>query len=226
MKNRSKWMLVGLGFNFGLQVLISLAFTAFAYSAASSSTYVPQGSAILIILGFTIAAYFVGGFVVGWMDEKLRVGDAVLAAILTLLLTVLIYAALPSASKGQFVSALWLRDPIGHFALTLQGLIFVASSLVVASVGAYVGWHMTVPSEGLFDRVALLLGLVGAVVGPFVLLTVGGRDPNNPTQPGLPWYFLAIVLVLVLIVVAVGFMMFARQSREAKEISINPERKE
>lgn len=219
-------MLVGLGLNFGLQVVISLVFTAIAYSAASSNTYVPEGTEILYILVFTIAAYLVGGFVIGWMNEKLRIGDAAIAALLTLILTVIVYAALPSASKGQFVSALWLRNAAGHFAFTLQSVLFAASALIVAGVGSYVGWHMTVPSEGLFDRVALLLGLIGAVVGPFVLLTVGGRDPNNPNQPGLPWYFLVIVLVLVLAVVAVGFMMFARQSRESEEISINPERKE
>ncbi|HKV42579.1 MAG TPA: hypothetical protein VJX67_25480, partial [Blastocatellia bacterium] len=80
------------------------------------------------------------------------------------------------------------------------------------------------PNEGVFDRVALLLGLIGAVVGPFVLLAIGGREPATSSQPGLPWYFLLIVLILLLVIIAIGFLMFARQSRESdEEISIRPE---
>jgi hypothetical protein len=64
---------------------------------------------------------------------------------------------------------------------------------------------------------------VGAIVGPFVLLAIGGRDPNNPNETNLPWYFLVIVLVVVLAIVGAGFLMFTRESRDAEEISISPE---
>ena len=71
--------------------------------------------------------------------------------------------------------------------------------------------------------VALAAGLVGVVVGPFVLLAIGGRDSSTPNAPNLPWYFLAIVLVLVLVIVGVGFVLFTRESHYEDEISISPE---
>jgi MFS family permease len=225
MKNRIKWVLVGLGFTFGLQVLISLIFTWVAYSAAGPGTSVPQGTTSVVVFGFTIGAYLVGGFVVGWMNEKTRIGDAILVAILTLGLTVVVYIALPGANKAQFVNGVLLSDPAGNLALSAKSLAFIASGIIAAALGGYIGWHATVPQEGVFDRVALALGLIGAIVGPFILLAVGGRDPNSPNQQGLPWYFLLVVLVLVLIIIGVGFMLFARDSQEGEDISISPDRR-
>jgi hypothetical protein len=223
MKSRVKSLLVGLGFTFGLQVIISLAFTAFAYSAARSHTDVPQGTASIIVFGFTLGAFLVGGFVVGWVNEDLRIGDGLLVAALTLILTTAVYATLPVANKAQFVTGTMLSDPSGDLALRGQTILFVVLALIASGIGAYIGWHMTVPGEGVFDRVVLLIGLIGAIVGPFVLLAEGGRDPNRPQEPGLPWYFLLIVLILVLVIMGVGFLMFARESSETDEISINPE---
>ena len=68
---------------------------------------------------------------------------------------------------------------------------------------------------------------MAAVVGPFVLLVVGGADPNNPNHPTLPWHFMATGLVLALAIVGVGFFMFTRESKREseyeEEISISPE---
>jgi hypothetical protein len=225
MKTRIKWVLAGLGFTFGLQVLISLVFTGVAYSAAGPGTSVSQGTTSVVVFGFAVGAYMVGGFVVGWMNEKLRVGDGVIVAVLTLLLTIVVYLALPGGNKAQFVNGILLTDPAGNLAFSGKSIAFIASGLAAAALGGYIGWHATVPQEGVFDRVALALGLIGAIVGPFILLAVGGRDPNNPNQPGLPWYFLLIVLVLVLIIIGVGFMLFARASQEGEEISISPDRR-
>jgi MFS family permease len=223
MKDRIKWMLAGIGFTFGIQVLISLVFTWVAFRAATNRIDVPQGFASVLVLGFTLGAFLVGGFVVGWMNERVRLGDAAIVAVTTVFLTAVVYAALQRPNKGQFVSAAWLANSSGDLALTGQGVLFVVMAMVTAGIGAYIGWHMNVPQEGVFDRVALLAGLIGAVVGPFVLLAIGGRDPNNPSAPGLPWYFLVIVLLLVLVIIGVGFFMFARDSRDSEEISISPE---
>jgi membrane protease YdiL (CAAX protease family) len=225
MRNRIKWILAGVGFTFGLQVLISLIFTGVAYSAARPGTSVAQGTASIVVFGFAIGAYLVGGFVVGWMNEKLRIGDGVLVGLLTLILTAVVYVALPGGNKGQFVNGILLTDPTGNLALSGKPIAFIALAILTAVLGSYIGWHATVPQEGVFDRVALALGLIGAIVGPFILLAVGGRDPNNPDQRGLPWYFLAIVLVLVLVIIAVGFLLFARASQEGEEISISPDRR-
>jgi drug/metabolite transporter (DMT)-like permease len=104
-----------------------------------------------------------------------------------------------------------------------QRALFVTMALLAAAAGAYLGWRVKVPHEGILDRVALVIGLLGAIVGPFVLLAIGGRDPNRPDQPNLPWYFLVIVLLLVLVIVGVGFVLFTRESRYDEEISINPD---
>jgi MFS family permease len=216
MKDRIKWMLVGLGFTFGLQVIISLIFTAISFSASGSETGVPQDTILVVSFALVFGAFLIGGFVMGWMSEQQRILDAIVVAIITFALSLLIYMALPEANKGQFVTG-YLLDDVRRAAIS-----FVIA-IIAATIGAYWGGHVTVPQEGTLDRVALLVGLIGAVVGPFVLLAVGGRDPANPNQPNLPWYFLAIVLVLVLVIVGVGFVLFTRESHYEEEISISPE---
>jgi hypothetical protein len=218
MRERTKWILVGLGFTFGLQVLISLAFTAIAYNAASSQTGVPQDTLLITAFGLTVGAFLIGGFVIGWMSEEVRVVDSLLVTITTLALVLLVYTALPRGNKAQFLSGYLLYD-------ISRGTLFLVLALIAASIGAYWGWHVKVPQEGVLDRVALLIGLVGAIVGPFVLLAIGGGDPKNPNGTNLPWYFLVIVLIIVLAIVGVGFLMFTRESRDSEEISISPDRK-
>jgi hypothetical protein len=216
MKQRIKWILVGLGFTFGLQVIISLLFTALAYSNRSSTADVIADTAAAVAFGGALGAFLIGSFVIGWLTEELRVIDALIVAVLTLALTLLMYTALPAGNKGQFVSGYLLSDP-------RRGLLFAVIALIAAAIGAYWGWHLKVPQEGGFDRIALLGGLVGAVVLPFILLAIGGRDPNAPNAPGLPWYFLLIVLVLVLVIVGAGFVWITRESHYEDEISISPE---
>jgi MFS family permease len=216
MKDRIKWILVGLGFTFGLQVIISLIFTGVAYSNKTSLADVVSDTAVAVAFGSTLGAFLIGGFVVGWLTEDLRVVDSLIVAVATLALTLLVYAALPSGNQPQFVSGFLLSH------LT-RGLVFAVLALIAAAIGAYWGWHLKVPQESVLDRIALVVGLVGAVVGPFVLLALGGRDPNNPTAPNLPWYFLVIVIVLVLVIVGVGFVLFTRESHYEDEISISPE---
>jgi hypothetical protein len=224
MKQRIKWVLVALGVAFALQVLISVVFTWIAYSAAGRGVSIPQGTTSVVVFGFAVGTYLVGGFVVGLMNEKLRIGDAIVVALLTLVPTMLVYLALPEGNRGQFVNALLLSDPAGRVVLSGASILFIMSGIMAAALGAYIGWHATVPQEGIFDRIALALGLLGAIVGPFILLAVGGRDPGDTNRPGLPWYFLAIVLVLVLVIMGVGFVLFARESQQTEEISIRPER--
>jgi len=217
MKDRVKWILVGLGFTFGLQVVISLLFTGIAYSNKSSSADVVSDTAIAVAFGASLGAFLVGCFIIGWLTEELRIVDSLIVAVSTLALTVLVYGALlPAGRKGQFVSGYLLSD-------VRRGILFAVFALIAGVIGSYWGWHLKVPQEGVFDRIALVAGLIGAVVGPFVLLAVGGRDPSSPNAPILPWYFLAIVLVLVLLIVGAGFVLFTRESHYDDEISISPE---
>src|SRR5205085_2113371 len=118
MKDRIKWTLIGLGFTFGLQVIISLLFSGAAYSAGRNQS----DTFLMIAYGLSLGAFLIGGFVIGWMSEELRVLDAVLVTVVALVLVSLVYAALPNANRGQFVS--------GYFLSALQrGLVFTSLSL-------------------------------------------------------------------------------------------------
>jgi MFS family permease len=224
MKNRIKWLLVGLGITFGLQVLISLIFTGIAFSAARSESGTQEESISVLILGFTIGSFLVGGFVIGWLEESIRVTDGLIVAVATLILSALIYISLPQGNKGQFVTGIYLGGGADQFLLTGRGAIFAALALVAAAAGSYLGGRVSAPQESALDRVAVLLGLIGAIVGPFVLLAVGGNESAS-NQPNLPWYFLVIVLVVLLLIVAAGFVMFTRESHYEEEISISPDRR-
>jgi hypothetical protein len=215
MKNRTKWILVGLGFTFGLQVIISLIFTGIAYSAASSNADVLQAPVLMAAFGLSLGSFMIGGFVIGWMSEEMRTLDSLFVAAATMALISLVYASLPHANRGQFVSGYFLSG-LG------RGSVFASLSFIGAAVGSYWGWHVTVPQEGILDRVALLVGLLGAIIGPFVLLAISGSDPTNPDETNLPWYFLVIVLVIVLAIIGVGFLMFTREPHN-EDISISPE---
>jgi len=72
-------------------------------------------------------------------------------------------------------------------------------------------------SVGSWPRAVALIGIVLAVAGPFLLLTVGGREASK-----LPWYVWVMVPLLLLTVFAAGFAMFNRTSTEAADISIRP----
>jgi hypothetical protein len=75
-------------------------------------------------------------------------------------------------------------------------------------------------ATGSFARSATLTGIILAVIGPFVLFTMGGREANR-----LPWYIWLIISMLLLTVVGAGFLAFKRQSHDAEDISISPDRK-
>ncbi|HKY06372.1 MAG TPA: hypothetical protein VJQ56_15860, partial [Blastocatellia bacterium] len=110
MKDRIKWILVGLGFTFGLQVIISLIFTGIALSAARSETGVPQESISVLVIGIALGAFLIGGFIIGWMSEELRIVEALVAAIGAIALSALIFVALPEGNKGQFLTGLLVGD--------------------------------------------------------------------------------------------------------------------
>jgi hypothetical protein len=223
MKDRIKSLLVGVGITFGLQVIISLIFTGIAYSAARSETGIEQNTISLLTLGLALGAFLIGGFVVGWMDEAPRVLDAIVVALITLLLSVMVFLALPVDNRAQFVTGISLSGGTRGFVFSWYGMLFVALSIIASIAGAYLGTKVSAPRETIVDRAALVLGLVGAVAGPFILLAMGSGDPTRPDQPNLPWYFLVIVLLVLLVIIGAGFVMFTRESHLEDEISINPD---
>ncbi|MCI0489416.1 MAG: hypothetical protein L0229_22715 [Blastocatellia bacterium] len=67
------------------------------------------------------------------------------------------------------------------------------------------------------QRVAAVLGLIAAATVPFVLLSFGGREANS-----MPWYIWTLIPLVLLLVLQIGFLMFRRESHDAKDISIKP----
>jgi hypothetical protein len=63
-----------------------------------------------------------------------------------------------------------------------------------------------------FPSLKFLTMFIGAVIGPLVLLVIGGRDSGTLLEISLVWSFLAIALLL-LISLGVGFSMFRREAR-------------
>ena len=68
-----------------------------------------------------------------------------------------------------------------------------------------------------YTRAAAFIGIMAAVLGPFLLLTIGGREANN-----MPWYVWAIIPLLLLLVVGAGVLVFNRRKSGSEDISISP----
>lgn len=72
-------------------------------------------------------------------------------------------------------------------------------------------------SANSYTRWAGFIGITAAVLVPFLLLTIGGREASN-----IPWYVWATVPMLLLLVVAVGVLLFNRRESDSEDISIRP----
>ncbi|MBI3650490.1 MAG: hypothetical protein HY231_05515 [Acidobacteria bacterium] len=216
MKHRLKWMLIGLGFTFGIQAAISLL-AKLLFGKAQSS----QGTILILLFGLTLGAFLVGGFVIGLMSEKIRLLDAALVAVLTLAFNTVLLT-LTSPTSGNFIAMNWLNDAYGHLFITGQSFLYIVLALASAMAGTYLGWRIMTPQDGQFDRIALLVGLMGAVIGPFVLFSFDGSESESASDQQFPWYFLVFVILLVLVIMGIGFLMFTRETHDADEISINP----
>lgn len=220
MKHRIKWMLVGLGFTFGLQSLIALIANLFVFTGAPDSP--PQGVAVAIVFGLMIGAFLVGGFVVGLMSEGMPLLETTGITFLTLFLSACVFLFSAGAGDRFYLTTYWLSDSSGHLSVTAGSFLYVGLALLAAAIGAYVGYRVTIPQDGQFDRLAALAGLLGAVVGPFVLFSINGDEATTGSNQGFPWYFLVIVILLVLVIMGIGFLMFTRESHTGEEISISP----
>jgi MFS family permease len=220
MKHRIKWMLLGLVFTFGIQAAISLIANLLFGKAQA-----PQGIILVLIFGLTLGTFLIGGFVVGLMSEKLHFLDSAIVALATILLSALLFLLVSSAGR-YYLAMNWLNDSSGHVSITGQNFLYILLALVAAVAGTYLGWRVQAPQEGQFDRIALLIGLMGAVIGPFVMFSFEGSDAASASEQQFPWYFLVIVILLVLVIMGVGFLIFTRESRHADEISISPPKNE
>jgi hypothetical protein len=67
-------------------------------------------------------------------------------------------------------------------------------------------------SGGRLPSLKFLIMFIGVVVGPLVLLVIGGRDSGTLSETSLAWSFLMIA-ALLLISLGAGFLMFRREAR-------------
>lgn len=216
MKTRMKWIVAGFGFMVGIQILTSLMFIVLRQVAEvrpESTSYWGVG-----IFGLTLGAFVIGGFVTGRVAEMPRVTDAMLAAMATLVLSALIYLALPEGSREQFTGSKWLTDVAGTTAPPWFSALLALPPLLAAAVGAYLGYLITTPVESALERLMGALGLAGAVVGPLIALIISGL--------ALPWYVPVCGLLLILAGVGICYWLFTRSLHEVKAVSIMPEQRQ
>ena len=216
MKERVKWIVVGFGFMVGIQVLASLLLIGLAQMLKASPNLVLEPYWVFVIFGLTLGAFFLGGFVIGRVEEAPRIIDAVIAAIATLALSVIVFLALPEGSRNQFTGSKWLADAVGNTASPWVGALLIAPALIVSALGAYLGYSITRPVENVVERFVTMLGLACAVGGPVIALIIGGFI--------LPWHAAIVGLALILPGVVISYRLLKRAAREAEDVSISPKR--
>jgi hypothetical protein len=216
MKERVKWIAIGFGFMVGIQVLTSLLLIGLTRMLRTNPNLVLEPYWVFVILGLTLGAFFLGGFVIGRVEEAPRITDAVIAAIVTLALSVIVFLALPESSRDQFTGSKWLADAAGNASSSWVGALLIAPALIASALGAYLGYSMTTPVESAVERFVATLGLACAIGGPVIALIISGFI--------LPWYAVFIGLVIILSGFVVSYRMFKRGSRETGDVSIGPER--
>jgi hypothetical protein len=216
MKERVKCIAIGFGFMVGIQVLASLLFIGLARMLADVQGIFLERYWVFVIFGLTLGAFFLGGFVIGRVEEAPRITDAVIAAIATLALSVIVFLALPESSRDQFTGSKWLADASGKTASPWVSALLIAPALIASALGAYLGYLMTTPVESIVERFVGMSGLACAIGGPVIALIIGGFI--------LPWYAMIVVLALILSGFVFSYRLFRRAAHETEDVSISPGR--
>jgi MFS family permease len=171
---------------------------------------------VFVIFGLTLGAFFLGGFVIGRVEEAPRITDAVIAAIATLALSMIVFLALPESSRDQFTGSKWLADASGKTASPWVSALLIAPAIIASALGAYIGYLMTKPVESSVERFVGMSGLACAIGGPIIALIIGGFI--------LPWYAVIVVLALMLSGFVFSYRLVSRAAHETEDVSISPGR--
>ena len=200
MKERAKWLLVGIGVMYAMQLLI-----LFLIHNLIPLTAPPGFSTLLGTVIYTLIAFFVGGFVIGWMAERIEVIEPALATIVTLAIDVI--TSQTGLLNGLFLFSFAVSQGSYEIALTLGAVGIVASI-----AGAFAGERLKIPEEGWINQTLVVLGLAGLILGPFLLM--GSFLPR-----GIAIVIGAILLGGILYV----SRWYKQQAIEEEEMSIRPE---
>ena len=158
MKERLKWLLVGVGVMYAMQLLILFIIHNFIPSTAP-----PAFSNLLGTVVYTLVAFFMGGFVIGWMAERIEIIEPTLATIVTL--TIDVITSLTGLLNGLFLFSFAVLQGSYETALTIGAVAIVASI-----AGAFAGERLKVPEEDWISQTLVVMGLAGLVLGPFLLM--------------------------------------------------------
>lgn len=205
MRDRLKWGLAGLGLMVGIQLGIAWAIRLWFSTSVSN----PE-STFFVAVGYTIAAFMLGGLAMGVISDRRLFFEPIAAATGALVLN---WACSAVNLSGE---VLFFGDAVRH---ALEGkqrganLAYAAGVLVVAIVaaiwGAQIGDRIETPIEDRLSTTALILGFAGLVAGPYVMLI--GRVPLS---------ILSIAAAGLLAGLGWGIYRFERRREE--EISIRP----
>jgi hypothetical protein len=213
MKERVKWITIGFGLMVGIQVLASLLLIGLAQMLKASPNLVLDPYWVFVVLGLTLGAFFLGGFVIGRVEEAPRITDAVIAAIATLVLSVIVFLALPESSRGQFTGSKWLADAASNTASSWISALLIAPALIASALGAHLGYLMAAPVESAVERFVAMSGLACAIGGPVIVLIISGFI--------LPWYAVIVGLALMLSGFVVSYRLIKRAAHETEDVSIS-----
>ncbi len=202
MKERLKWLCVGVGVMYGMQLLILLIIHNLIPATA------PSGFSILLAtVAYTLIAFMAGGFVIGLMAEQIEIVEPVIATVVTLAIDVL--TTLAGGLSGMFLFSFAMGQGDYGIALTIGGVAVVA-----ALAGALAGERLTVPEESWIDQALMILGLAGLVMGPYLVISKVMSIPLSVTLG------LGILLLGGIWLVS---HQFHKQDQEEEAMSIRPE---
>jgi hypothetical protein len=200
MKERIKWLCMGVGVMYGMQLIILLIIHNLIPLSAP-----PTFSVLLSTVVYTLVAFMAGGFVIGLMSERVAIIEPAIATVLTLAIDAI--TAIAGGLSGMFLFSFAIAQGNYGTALTIAAVAFVA-----AMAGSLTGERMATPTETWVDQTLVILGMLGLVTAPFLLLST---FLPRPVSIGMG--------VLLLCAVWLISRHFHQQDREEEELSIRPE---
>lgn len=212
MSGSLKNIATGTAVVFGLQAVLAVLIKL--YVAQLTPTEVEplaagSGFGTPLFLAISLGIFFVGGLTIGFMEDRVVLKEPILAALIAMGLTFV--AVNFGMAETVFLNAFAKSGAWGSFITTIAG------GVIATVAGALIGERMRMPAgdDGL-ARVALTIGLVLVVVGPFMLLT----------RYGMPWMVVLIVVLILLSLLGLAYYLFTRGSPiedEISDMSISPD---
>lgn len=213
MKINIRPILVGTAVIFGLQLVLAILIRVYAASVAQGQADLLTAGASfnMLFLGVSLGTFFVGGLFLGFLEERLALGEPVLAAVVAMALSAGVSTGF-GLPDNTFLLAYAQKGAWGSFFMT------VAIGVLATLGGTLIGERIKIPSaEDALARSVVVIALALVLAGPFYFLI----------PYGLPWYIAIIATLVIMVLVGVGYYRFVQGATfetSIEEISISPER--